>query len=426
MSAMNSTVISIPNEDGASTEKKKRFQSFLLSLLPCLGGKKSIHGYKKLIHSVKVGIALVLVSLLYLLNPLYKQVGENAMWAIMTVVVIFEFYTGAMLSKGLNRGVGTILGGGFGCLAAILAHEVGGIGKAITVGISVFIFGAAATYSRLIPSVKKRYDYGVMIFILTFNLVAVSGLRAEAVIEIARERLSTIAMGFAVCLFTSLFIFPMWASDELHYSTASKFNNLASFIEGSLEEYFKEMGTEKKENQSTTSFIGCTSVLYSKIKDESLANFARWEPWHGKFGFSHPWYKYLQIGDSLRELAASIISLKGCLQSHRQPQSVAVRMTIKEPCEAVALSLICTLRELGDSIKGMKRCSPKVLLVAKLQLMRLELSVASSPSRLVLENCDGLAMASFVYVLMEMVDKVEKLAQEVEELAHLAGFPSDQ
>lgn len=49
---------------------------------------------RKLIHSVKVGLALVLVSLLYLLDPLYKQVGENAMWAIMTVVVLFEFFAG--------------------------------------------------------------------------------------------------------------------------------------------------------------------------------------------------------------------------------------------------------------------------------------------------------------------------------------------
>lgn len=50
---------------------------------------------RKLVHSIKVGIALVLVSLLYVLEPLYGKVGENAMWAIMTVVVIFEFYAGS-------------------------------------------------------------------------------------------------------------------------------------------------------------------------------------------------------------------------------------------------------------------------------------------------------------------------------------------
>lgn len=49
---------------------------------------------RKLIHSAKVGLALVLISFLYLLDPLYDQFGNNAMWAIMTVVVMFDFYTG--------------------------------------------------------------------------------------------------------------------------------------------------------------------------------------------------------------------------------------------------------------------------------------------------------------------------------------------
>lgn len=95
-----------------------------------------------------------------------------------------------------------------------------------------YVTGAAATYTRLIPRVKRRYDYGVMIFILTFNLVAVSGLRADAVMKLAKERLSTIGMGFMVCVFTNLLIFPMWASDELHCSTVTKFEKLASSIEG--------------------------------------------------------------------------------------------------------------------------------------------------------------------------------------------------
>lgn len=54
---------------------------------------------RNIIHSIKVGIALVLVSLLYLLDPLFKQVGENAMWAIMTVVVVFEFFAGKSTLK---------------------------------------------------------------------------------------------------------------------------------------------------------------------------------------------------------------------------------------------------------------------------------------------------------------------------------------
>ncbi|KAF8365073.1 hypothetical protein HHK36_032923 [Tetracentron sinense] len=359
-------------------------------------------------------------SLLYLVGPLYKEFGENAMWAIMTVVVVFEFFAGATLSKGLNRGMGTILGGGLGCLAAILSQKVGGIGNSITIGISVFVFGAAATYSRLVPSIKRRYDYGAVIFILTFNLVVVSGLRAGKVIELACERLSTIGMGFTICLFTNLLICPVWASDELHCSIASKFENLACSIEGCLEEYFI-MINEKKENQPITSFDGYKSVLHSKSKDESLANFARWEPWHGKFGHNYPWDKYLQIGELLRELAATIISLKGCLQSPQQPP-LLLRQSVKEPCEVMASLLACTLRELGESIMNMRRCQPRVLIMPKLQSKRLELSISMTPSKLGSQENGGLAIAGFVFLLMEMVDKVEVLAKEVEELGDLADF----
>ncbi len=94
------------------------------------------------------------------------------------------------------------------------------------------ISAAAATYARLIPRIKKKYDYGALIFILTFNLVVVSGIRAEEVVTLARERLSTIAMGFAICIFVSLLVFPIWASDELHDSMASKFEDLAHSVEG--------------------------------------------------------------------------------------------------------------------------------------------------------------------------------------------------
>lgn len=49
---------------------------------------------RKVIHSLKVGMALSLVSLLYLMEPLFVGIGENAIWVVMTVVVVFEFTTG--------------------------------------------------------------------------------------------------------------------------------------------------------------------------------------------------------------------------------------------------------------------------------------------------------------------------------------------
>lgn len=48
---------------------------------------------------------------------------------------------GGTLSKGLNRGMGTILGGGLGCLTALAAQKVPVFGRAIAISFSVFIFG---------------------------------------------------------------------------------------------------------------------------------------------------------------------------------------------------------------------------------------------------------------------------------------------
>lgn len=43
---------------------------------------------RRVLHSLEVGSSLSLVSLLYLMEPLFKWIGENAIWAVMTVVVV--------------------------------------------------------------------------------------------------------------------------------------------------------------------------------------------------------------------------------------------------------------------------------------------------------------------------------------------------
>ncbi|QCD86881.1 Aluminum-activated malate transporter [Vigna unguiculata] len=387
---------------------------------------KQMKDAKKIIHSIKVGISLVLISLLYLLDPLYEQVGENAIWAIMTVVVTFEFSAGATLGKGLNRGMGTILGGGLGCMAAVLAQNIGGVGNSIIIGASVFIFGTIATYFRLFPSVKKRYDYGVMIFILTFSLIVVSGVRTEdqKVWEIAVERLLTIVMGFVVCICVSFLIFPLWASDELHDSIVSRFQHIANSLQGCMEEYVKFV-SEKENKKPGASFSVCKSLLDSKSKDEVLANFAKWEPWHGKFGFFYPWEKYLKIGDVLRELAAITLALGGCFQASETAMKMeAVSESVeREACEAIGSGIVWSLQELGESMKQMRKCEADIS--EMLKTVREEISLVISTSKMAaIDNMDAVAVASFVFLLKKVVEKVEELTKEVEQLGDLAAFPA--
>ena len=51
---------------------------------------------RRVIHSLKVGLSLTLVSLLYLMEPLFKGIGQTAIWAVMTVVVVLEFTAGRL------------------------------------------------------------------------------------------------------------------------------------------------------------------------------------------------------------------------------------------------------------------------------------------------------------------------------------------
>ena len=93
--------------------------------------------------------------------------------------------------------------------------------------------GAIATYMRFFPYIKKNYDYGIIIFLLTFNLITVSSYRVENVLKIAHDRIYTIAIGCAICLLMSLLIFPNWSGEDLHNSTVFKLEGLAKSIEGS-------------------------------------------------------------------------------------------------------------------------------------------------------------------------------------------------
>lgn len=63
--------------------------------------------------------------------------------------------SGATLGKGFYRGIGTVLGGGLGCLAAILGEQVGGIGNPFIVGVSLFIFGNVFIIPRIQYQQKK-------------------------------------------------------------------------------------------------------------------------------------------------------------------------------------------------------------------------------------------------------------------------------
>ncbi|OIT26567.1 PREDICTED: aluminum-activated malate transporter 12-like [Nicotiana attenuata] len=320
---------------------------------------------RRVIHSLKMGLSLTLVSLLYLLEPLFKGIGENAIWAVMTVVVVLEFTAGATLYKGLNRGLGTVFAGSLAFLIECIATESDHIFYAVFIGTSVFLVGAVATYMRFFPHIKKNYDYGVVIFLLTFNLITVSSYRVDSVLKIAHERFYTIAIGCAICLLMSLLVFPIWSGEDLHISTVAKFDGLAISIEGCIKEYFSNKEEQEKARENSMEaedpiYNGYKAVLDSKSSDETLALYASWEPRYLRRCSRLPWQQYVKLGTVLRHFGYTLVALHGCLQTQiKTPRSV--RVLFEDPCNRLAKEVTKVLKELGDSIRNRRQCCPEIL-----------------------------------------------------------------
>ncbi|XP_075509838.1 aluminum-activated malate transporter 12-like [Primulina tabacum] len=317
---------------------------------------------RRVFHSLKVGFSLTLVTLLYLMEPLFEGIGQNAIWAVMTVVVVLEFTAGATLCKGLNRGLGTFLAGSLAFLIEYIAQKTGHVYRAIFIGTAVFVIGAAATYMRFYPYIKKNYDYGVVIFLLTFNLITVSSYRVHNVLKIAHERFYTIAIGCGICLLMSLLIFPNWSGQDLHNSTVSKLQGLANSIEACVNEYFSNdtIDEDKEKSLEDPIYKGYKAVLDSKSTDETLALHASWEPPHSIHCYRLPWQQYVKLGDVLRHFGYTVVALHGCIQTQIQtPKSV--RALFKDPCIRVAAEVTKALMELAESIKNHRQCSPEIL-----------------------------------------------------------------
>lgn len=72
----------------------------------------------------------------------------------------------------------------------------------------------------------------MLIFILTFCLVSISGFRVDEILDLAHKRLSTILIGASICVIVSIFVCPVWAGQDLHNLVAQNMDKLGNFLQG--------------------------------------------------------------------------------------------------------------------------------------------------------------------------------------------------
>ncbi|KAI3831694.1 hypothetical protein MKW92_042946 [Papaver armeniacum] len=323
----------------------------------------------RVIFSLKVGLAVLLVSLLILFQAPYAVFGTNIIWSILTVAIMFEYTVGATFNRGFNRALGSLLAGVFAIIVAQAALSSGTVAEPYIIGISIFLSVSLTSFMKQWPSLVP-YEYGFRVILFTFCLIVVSGYRMGNPVRTAMDRLYSIAIGGFVAVLVNVLIFPIWAGEQLHKELVNHFDSVANSLQECVKKYLEDDGSYHPEFSKTVmdefpdepAYRKCRATLNSSAKLETLANSAKWEPPHGRFcHFFYPWSEYVRVGAVLRYCAYEVMALHGVLHSEIQA-SYNLRIAFQSEIVEVSNQAAEVVRCLGKDIDDMKHTLQTTLL----------------------------------------------------------------
>ncbi|XP_024987074.1 aluminum-activated malate transporter 9-like [Cynara cardunculus var. scolymus] len=311
---------------------------------------------------LKVGLAVLLVSLLILFEAPYQVFGTSIIWSILTVAIMFEYTVGATFSKGFNRMLGSLLAGVLAIAVGELALMSGQVVEPVIIGISIFMIGTITSFIKLWPTLVP-YEYGFRVLLFTYCLIIVSGYRMGNPVRTSIDRLYSIAIGAIIAVAVNALIFPIWAGEQLHKELVQNFYSVADSLEECVNKYLADDGSERPEFTKTLidefpdepAYKKFRSILNLSTKLESLALSAKWEPPHGRFRhFFYPWSEYVKVGTVLRYCAYEVMALHGVLHSEIQA-SYNLRFAFQTEILETTSKATGLIRCLGKDICDMKQ-----------------------------------------------------------------------